>query len=201
MNIRETLLRYRETWGGLERFDRDGQLEALEDFDALLKDYPECLLRQHVPGHLTGAALVTDGNLSRVLLTLHRKLGIWLQLGGHADGEADLSSVAMREAREESGLIDLHFLRYGKLFGTPEDAPLPFDLDVHAIPARKEDPAHFHYDVRFVVVAGDPEKIAISEESLDLRWFTLEDAFELTHEPSMRRQFQKLAYLRETLCR
>lgn len=197
MKLRETLARYRETWGTLAegRFDRAGQLEAADDFDALLADYPACLDRMHVPGHLTGAALVTDFSLGRVLLTLHGKLGLWLQLGGHADGDGDLAAVAMKEAEEESGLTALSFLPYQKIFGLPEGEPLPFDLDIHEIPARKEVPAHLHYDVRYLIVAAEPEKIVISDESADLRWFTLEEAYELTHEPSMHRQFDKLAYI------
>src|SRR3546814_2817239 len=94
----------------------------------------------------------------RVLLTHHRKLDRWLQLGGHADGDRDLARSALREAEEESGLSGLRVV------------PGIFDLDRHMIPEHKGVPAHWHYDVRYVVVAGRDEDFAVSEESLDLAW-------------------------------
>ncbi|HEY9541562.1 MAG TPA: NUDIX hydrolase, partial [Luteimonas sp.] len=99
-----------------------------------------------------------DGAGQRVLLTHHRKLDRWLQLGGHADGDRDLARSALREAEEESGLSGLRVV------------PGIFDLDRHMIPEHKGVPAHWHYDVRYVVVAGRDEDFAVSEESLDLAW-------------------------------
>ena len=90
--------------------------------------------------------------------THHRKLGLWLQLGGHADGERDLAVAAMQEAAEESGLSGLRL------------EPGIFDLDRHWIPAHKGVPAHWHYDVRYVVRAGSDEAYVVSEESHDLAW-------------------------------
>lgn len=80
---------------------------------------------------------------THVLLTHHRKLGAWFQLGGHADGESDVSKVALQEALEESGLQDLELV--GEHI---------FDIDIHLIPARKGDPDHYHFDVRFLVRAS-----------------------------------------------
>lgn len=91
------------------------------------------------------------------MLTHHRKLDRWLQLGGHADGDGDLAAVALREAEEESGMSGLT-LQGGV-----------FDLDRHLIPARGDEPAHWHYDVRFVVRASD-EVFQVSEESHSLAW-------------------------------
>ena len=93
-----------------------------------------------------------------MLLTHHRKLQRWLQLGGHADGERDLAGVALREAQEESGLDGLAV------------EPELFDLDRHWIPERGEVPGHWHYDARFVVRAAAGEAFSVSEESLDLAW-------------------------------
>ena len=166
--------------------DRWPLTEGYHRLRQFVEDTPDCFLREHAPGHLTGSALVVD-DAERVLLTFHRKLEKWLQLGGHADGETDLAKVAMTEAHEESGLQALQLI----------DA-VPFDLDVHLIPARGEVAAHFHYDVRFLVRAANPHAIVCSEESRELRWFTLEEAYRLTTEPSMHRQFDRF---RETLNR
>ncbi|HEY9144292.1 MAG TPA: NUDIX hydrolase [Arenimonas sp.] len=127
-------------------------------FEALLADPGPVYERRRLAGHFTGSAWLVDGAGQRVLLTHHRKLGRWLQLGGHADGDANLAAVALKEAEEESGLADLVV------------EPVIFDLDRHAIPARGDEPEHWHYDVRFVVRATGSEDFAVGEESLDLAW-------------------------------
>lgn len=114
--------------------------------------------RERLAGHFTASSWLVSGDGRRTLLTHHRKLGRWLQLGGHADGDGDLARVALKEAEEESGLSGL----------TVE--PDIYDLDRHWIPEHKGVPGHWHYDVRFVVYAGDSEDFAISDESLDLAW-------------------------------
>jgi 8-oxo-dGTP pyrophosphatase MutT (NUDIX family) len=135
---------------------------------SLVEARPDCFERTCLPGHVTGSAWVLSADRRRFLLTHHRKLGRWLQLGGHADGESDLAAVALREAAEESGLGPFAFL------GPPGPGPiLPIDLDVHAIPARPGEPAHEHHDVRFVLVALAGEATA-SSESHALRWFEME---------------------------
>ncbi|MGN2252069.1 NUDIX hydrolase [Frateuria sp. GZRe12] len=127
-------------------------------FLQFLASADEVFERSHPPGHFTGSAWLVSADGERVLLTHHRKLGRWLQLGGHADGDRDLARVALREAEEESGLGDLVV------------EPEIFDLDRHLIPARGEVPAHWHFDVRYVVRATGSEAFAVSEESLDLAW-------------------------------
>src|ERR1700677_1858721 len=77
---------------------------AVEETVELVEARQDCLVRSCMPGHLTGSAWVVSADRGRTLLTRHRKLGKWLQLGGHADGDGDLLAVALREAREESGL-------------------------------------------------------------------------------------------------
>lgn len=127
-------------------------------FLQFLDSAPQVFERSHAPGHFTGSAWLVSADGERVLLTHHRKLDRWLQLGGHADGDRDLARVALREAEEESGLRELVV------------EPEIFDLDRHLIPARGSEPAHWHYDVRYVVRATGSEMFEVSEESLDLAW-------------------------------
>lgn len=98
-----------------------------------------------------------------MLLTLHAKLGRWLQLGGHCDGIRDPFFVAWKEAYEESGLREI----------TPVSDGV-FDVGIHRIPEHKGVPEHFHYDVRYLFVANPSETLRISEESLDLKWVPID---------------------------
>ncbi|MBD9468037.1 NUDIX hydrolase [Pseudoxanthomonas sp. PXM01] len=132
--------------------------EVAGQFLALLDDPANPFVRERLEGHLTGGVWLVSGDGRRILMTHHRKLDRWLQLGGHADGDTDMARVALKEAEEESGLADL----------CVEGAI--FDLDRHWIPERKDVPGHWHYDVRYVVRATGSENYAVSEESLDLAW-------------------------------
>lgn len=138
-----------------------------------------CFERDLWEGHVTGSAWLVDGSGRRVLLTHHRKLRRWLQLGGHSDGDPRPLDVAIQEAREESGL---------------DVVPLSgeiFDLDVHEIPARKRDPAHLHYDVRFALQVAGAEDFRVSAESLDLAWVPIDELERFTDETSMLRMAGK----------
>jgi 8-oxo-dGTP pyrophosphatase MutT (NUDIX family) len=124
---------------------------------------PRCFERSLEEGHVTGSAWIVDRALRHTLLTHHRKLGKWLQLGGHADGDSDIRRVALREAREESGLTNL----------VPALAGI-YDVDIHEIPARGVEPAHLHYDLRFVFFADPAEPLHLSDESHALAWVRLD---------------------------
>ncbi len=130
-----------------------------DEFSTLLDDPENPFLRERLAGHFTGSAWLVSADGERVLLTHHRKLDRWLQLGGHADGDRNLARVALKEAEEESGLSGLVL----------EDGAL-FDIDKHWIPERRDVPGHWHYDARYVVRAVGSEQFAISEESLALAW-------------------------------
>src|SRR5690242_14262238 len=132
--------------------------EAVALFSHFATRNADAAARELRHGHLTGSAWLVSADGERVLLTHHRKLDRWLQLGGHADGDADLARVALREAEEESGLLDL------------EVETIVFDLDRHRIPARGDEPGHWHYDVRFVVRARGSEAFVVGEESHALAW-------------------------------
>jgi 8-oxo-dGTP pyrophosphatase MutT (NUDIX family) len=138
--------------------------EIVARFDALLRKHPDCFLRHCDPGHVTASAWILSPDEDAVLLGHHRKLDRWLQLGGHADGEGDTLAVALREAEEESGIA-----RFA-VRSPDETALLPLDLDVHVIPARGDEPSHFHYDVRWLLVAASAQSLRVSAESFALRW-------------------------------
>lgn len=137
--------------------------------------------REFQPGHFTGSAWVVSADGERVLLTHHRKLDLWLQPGGHADGDVDLGRVALREAEEETGVAGLR-LENGEIF----------DIDRHRIPARKAEAEHWHYDLRYVVRAGADERFVVSEESHDLAWRDIvEVSRDAGADASVRRMAQK----------
>jgi 8-oxo-dGTP pyrophosphatase MutT (NUDIX family) len=129
-----------------------------DDVLAFLDRHPDALRRSCVAGHLTGSAAVVDPGSGRFLLLHHRKLGRWLQPGGHADGDGDLAAVALREAGEETGLDPLVVV-------TPA-----IDLDVHPIPARPGEAEHLHLDLRFLVLAGAGAEPVANDESHAVRW-------------------------------
>lgn len=162
-----------------ERHDRDAIV-------ALVADSARCFDRRlYVPGHITGSAFVVDAGSGRVLLHHHRRLDRWLQLGGHDEGEHDPLQTALREAREESGLLDL--------------APLStaiLDIDVHEIPAGRSEPPHLHHDVRYALQTGSPNAIAQQDaESLALEWLAPAEAARRMAEPGAERALQRLATL------
>ena len=140
---------------------------------------PACFDRRCPEGHITGSAWLVDPSGSQVLLTHHRKLGLWVQLGGHADGDSDIRAVAWKEAREESGLSDIAFVS--------EDI---FDVDVHPIPARPGEPPHLHFDIRFALRAAG-RAFQVGPESHELAWVDIRRLEEKTKERSLLRMAEK----------
>ncbi len=150
------------------------------DMIRFAEEHSDCLHRTCVPGHLTGSAWIVDPPRCCTLLTHHRKLDKWLQLGGHADGDGDLLAVALREAREESGLTRLRAV-----------SPVVFDVDRHWIPPRKNEAGHHHYDVRFMIEADPAEPLTVTSESKDLAWVEIARVTSLNPEDSMARMVRK----------
>ena len=137
--------------------------------------------RTHLPGHITGSAWIINRDQTKALLVHHAKLNRWLQPGGHCDGDENVLRVALKEATEETGLLNLTVL-----------STSIFDLDIHRIPERKDFPAHDHYDVRFLLEANEQETILVSEESHDVRWIALDQLENYNPERALLRLREKL---------
>ncbi|GAA2131562.1 NUDIX hydrolase [Kitasatospora kazusensis] len=154
----------------------DADQEQLRlDYLAHLDAHPDGLWRSCLPAHITASAVVVDPSAGRVLLTLHPKVGIWLQMGGHCEpGDGTLAAAALREATEESGIAGLELL-------TADGLPTPVKLDRHRVRCTgKDQPENTHLDVQYVALAPAGAEALISEESLDLRWFAYDRLPELT---------------------
>lgn len=184
----------RDAQGPLERL-RDhepaGPEEArdLERIVSFVERKEDPFDRTDPEGHLTGSGLVASRELDRVVLMHHRKLDMWLQCGGHAeDDESDARRVALREAREETGLRPLE---------PHPHWPGLVDVDVHEIPATDAMPEHLHLDLRFVL-AADPSQqpTAPDGEAHEVRWFRLEEARSLDLDEGLQRLLWKLRSIR-----
>lgn len=170
----------------LDLSNRPDEEPHRERMVALLDSTPDCFLRTSFPAHFTGSALVVSADGSRALLHHHRKLDRWLQFGGHCDGDEDVLQVALREAAEESGIT-----------GLITTSTRPFDLDIHAIPPHGSDPEHFHYDIRYILIAPEGAQAVQSPESHELRWFTPEEMRALPLDAGLQRLVAKWQALLE----
>lgn len=176
--------------------DRPSLLEALRKYKTVYEEergfaqkfiellqHPDAYRRLHLPGHITGSSWIVNNDGTKVLLVKHAALHKWLQPGGHADGDENVFRVALREANEETGLVNLTPVGSGFL-----------DIDIHAIPARKDlsFPQHDHYDVRFLFQADEADELKISDESTDLKWVELRELEKFNSEKSILRLRSKL---------
>lgn len=159
MTLHADALALLESW----RAPHDGQERLRERYVAHLRAQPDGMTRSCVPDHITASTVVLNEDGSAVLLTLHAKARRWFQFGGHCEPEdTSVAGAALREATEESGLAGLAL------------DPEPVQLSEHAVPFCGDTGDVHHLDVRFVAVAPAGAEHAVSEESLDVRWWPVD---------------------------
>jgi len=156
------------------------EAETTERYRQFVVTHEDCFDRSQLGGHITGSAWLLNRAGTHVLLTHHRKLDIWVQLGGHADGDSNPLAVAMREAREESGIGGISAI-----------SDRLFDIDIHLIPQRKSEPEHYHYDARFLLQTTTSDAYIVSDESHALEWVDITQLKHKTTEASMIRMAEK----------
>lgn len=169
-----------------QRFPEEADVVArLRDF---INSHTKCFDRTLKCGHLTGSAWLVDLTGKRVLLTDHKKLNGWFQLGGHADNNHNILDVALKEAQEESGIHNI----------VPVSSQI-FDIDIHLIPKHGEVEEHYHYDISFAFQVVDTEEYVVSEESHDLAWVDTTKVSEYSSSESMLRLARKWHQLQSCL--
>lgn len=171
-NLIHELLQYKA-------FDEDEAI-MVEQVIHYLKTTDHYLGKENLKGHITGSAWIINASGTKALLTHHFKLDRWLQLGGHTELNEDVKVSAYREGLEESGLKSLLLLN--------EEI---FDIDVHWIPERKNEPAHYHYDIRYLFQGDDRLPLNVSHESYDLAWIALDEIESYTQARSVMRMVEK----------
>ena len=165
----------------------DKEASDIELIKRLIAEHPDILSMSCEVGHITASALIVDRASGQTLLHFHKRLGRWLQVGGHAESETDMASVALREAREETGLTDLEFVQ-------ATDAIAPIDFDAHTIPRRHKTPEHLHLDFRYLLLTRQPAALApVAGESTNFRWLSFDEALALDNEidESLKRLLRK----------
>ncbi|MFP6654049.1 MAG: NUDIX hydrolase [Myxococcota bacterium] len=178
-NLRRLLKRYRDR--------HPDEIATIDRIQTLVANEQRCFHRDCFPGHITASAWIVSRESGAALFTHHRKLGRWLQLGGHVDGDPDLLASAIREAEEESGLRDFESLPKGPVCEI-------LDVDVHDIPARASEPRHQHHDIRFLLQVSDQQAIVHqASESKEIRWFDAAAFAAQFDEESLTRMARKAA--------
>lgn len=157
---------------------------------AYVEENEDCFYRELWPAHVTGSAWVVSPDRSKVLMMHHKKHDQWFQPGGHADGDADIVRVALREASEETGIEASHV----RLLNLNV-----FDVDVHDIPAMNNDPQHYHIDIRFLVEIDDSLPVPGNDESHQVLWVNLHEVARYNNNRSTYRMLEKTRQLRNMI--
>ncbi|MCW8934489.1 MAG: NUDIX hydrolase [Gammaproteobacteria bacterium] len=155
-----------------------------------VEQHDNCFYRELWPVHVTGSAWVINPDRNRILMMHHKKHDQWFQPGGHADGDADIVRVALRETAEETG-IDISQVNLLDLS--------VFDVDIHNIPATGNEPQHKHIDIRFLVEIDDNLIIPGNDESHQVLWVSLYEVARYNNNRSTYRMLEKTRKLRNIL--
>lgn len=166
----------------LEKYTPKDEMEK-EDVKRIiefLKTNENCYSRTNLKGHITAGAVIMHED-GEVLLNYHRKLKMWLFFGGHSEGETNPLNIAKREVKEESGITEYDDLG-GKIF----------DVGVHIIPDDpiKNEPEHYHYHILYLFIVKKKD-FKISEESIDIKWVSIEEARQLMKDKDKIRTLDK----------
>jgi len=149
--------------------------------------HENCFDTHQLPGHVTGSAWVVNPGRDKALMLHHKKQNQWFQPGGHADSDADIRRVALREVHEETGIaVDDIRLVHEQIF----------DLDIHVIPASQHGPRHQHYDIRFLIEIDDALPVPGNDESHDIRWIPLHQIPTYNNNYSTHRMVEKTRHMR-----
>ncbi len=159
----------------------------LEQFKRFVRAHEDCFHSELLPGHVTGSAWVVNPRRDRVLMLHHKKQSQWFQPGGHADRDADIRRVALREIQEETGMAAEHIRLLGDEI---------FDIDIHTIPASHHGPRHLHFDVRFLIEIDDRHPVPGNDESHDILWVPLHLVPRYNNNLSTHRMVEKTRRLR-----
>jgi 8-oxo-dGTP pyrophosphatase MutT (NUDIX family) len=156
------------------------EIASQERMISFINQHEECFERSLEIGHITASAWLLNKDKTKALLMHHAKLNMWVQVGGHCDGNPDVLAVAIKEAQEESGITCI----------VPVQNSI-FDIDIHLIPANKKEKEHYHYDVRFLLQVTSDEQLIKNAESKELRWISKKTDELPTSSPSVVRMFTK----------
>jgi 8-oxo-dGTP pyrophosphatase MutT (NUDIX family) len=154
---------------------------------AFVTGHENCFDRELWPAHVTGSAWVVNARRDHVLLLHHRKHDQWFQPGGHADGDADILRVALRETSEETGLAPACIRLVDSAV---------FDVDIHTIPASEHGPRHEHIDIRFLIEMDDDRPVPGNDESHQVLWIPLHQVARFNRNRSTHRMVEKTRRLR-----
>lgn len=159
--------------------------KSVQKIRELISCHKNIFERECLKAHLTASALIVNPQTKMVLLHLHKKLKMWLQFGGHADGETDLSAVALKESMEETGLKDLKFFQNKKI---------PLDIDLQIIPKNDDVEEHYHLDFRYLLLTQTIQTpTPNANESQDLKFFSFIELEQIINklDPALKRLIKK----------
>lgn len=164
---------------------KEEEITAKEIVDWIEQYGDFAFVRENLSGHITGSMMIVNPEHTKVLLMFHHKLQMWTQFGGHCDGEINIRNVAIREFHEESGII-----LEPKIIGNI------FDVDIHSIPARKNEPEHYHFDILYLWEVSESVEMQKEEGKVeDLRWVYIDDITQFSNEPKILRVMEKIRNL------